>query len=378
MAHHFKHFVVVIFFFTLATAWLGNSAARAASPVVRAVLFYSPTCPHCHQVIEEVLLPLLDQYGEQLDLVGIDITTTGGTVLYDSAIKQFRVPAEQQGVPMLVVGETVLIGSRDIPAQFPGLIEQNLAADGTDWPPIPGLLRVLETAEPQPTQPDNSTQTPGMTVPETPTSLPAISIFTDKSGPGIGDRLAQDPAGNVLAVLILVGMLVSVIYTIGFLQPAADIAKQRTPSTWVPILCLIGIAVAGYLAYIETTHAQAVCGPVGDCNTLQQREYARLFVVIPVGILGLIGYFVIILVWLSSRHSKVRIARLAAAALLGITFFGTLFSIYLTYLEPFVIGSSCAWCLGSAIIMTALLWLSTVPGKQSLAWLGKNGILAGR
>jgi uncharacterized membrane protein len=44
-----------------------------------------------------------------------------------------------------------------------------------------------------------------------------------------------------------------------------------------------------------------------------------------------------------------------AAALLG-----TLFSVYLTFLEPFVIGATCAWCLTSAVVMTLLLW-ATAP-----------------
>jgi hypothetical protein len=46
---------------------------------------------------------------------------------------------------------------------------------------------------------------------------------------------------------------------------------------------------------------------------------------------------------------------LAARALLGMTTFGTLFSIYLTFLEPLVIGATCAWCLSSANINTLQL-----------------------
>jgi uncharacterized membrane protein len=59
-----------------------------------------------------------------------------------------------------------------------------------------------------------------------------------------------------------------------------------------------------------------------------------------------------------------RLAVYASIALLGMTAFGVLFSNYLTFLEPFVIGATCARCLTSAIIMTALLWLSL-----DLAWL---------
>ena len=45
-------------------------------------------------------------------------------------------------------------------------------------------------------------------------------------------------------------------------------------------------------------------------------------------------------------------------ALFGMALFGTGFSIYLTFLEPFVIGATCMWCLSSAIILTVILLLS--------------------
>jgi len=59
-------------------------------------------------------------------------------------------------------------------------------------------------------------------------------------------------------------------------------------------------------------------------------------------------------------------------SLLGMTAFGTLFSIYLTFLEPFVIGATCAWCLTSAIIMNVLLWLSLMPAKLALSYLHRE------
>jgi uncharacterized membrane protein/thiol-disulfide isomerase/thioredoxin len=312
-----KPFILALLSCFLVLSSSGQFPVLASNPVVRAVLFYSPTCPHCHQVIEEVLLPLLDQYGEQLDLVGIDISTPGGSALFGAAIDQFAIPADQQGVPMLFVGETVLIGSLDIPAKLPGLIEQYLAAEGADWPAIPGLLSALETAEPQPTTSQDSSQTPEAgtetavpesSVSQTPTRVAAGLALTNEQGIGTGARLAQDPAGNALAIVILLGMLGAVIYTLGFLRPGTLPAKEQAPSIWVPIICLVGIAIAGYLTYIETTHVEAVCGPVGDCNTVQQSEYARLFGVVPVGLLGLTGYVAILITWVASRYGPARIA----------------------------------------------------------------------
>jgi len=370
---------------------LGSSSSpvRADGPVVHAVLFYSPTCPHCEQVITETLPPLLEEYGDQLQIVGVDTWSQGGQVLFDAAIERYNIPPERQGVPFLVIGEIVLVGSLEIPQQLPGLVDAYLAQGGVDWPDIPGLAEALEIAQTQtaPTPESNSTQastqpteiappTPEVTdaptggiIPPgpTPTPLPSGLILADHPTVSLRDRLAFDPVGNALAILVLIGMLVSVG---GVLAVLFSLAKTKglvaSPLTAIPILCLIGLGVAGYLAYVETAHVTAVCGPVGDCNTVQQSEYARLFGVLPIGVFGLAGYLAILLAWAGSRYGSKRIASLSALALLGMTLFGTLFSIYLTFLEPFVIGATCAWCLSSAVIMTVQMWLSAIPGKIAL------------
>jgi hypothetical protein len=50
----------------------------------------------------------------------------------------------------------------------------------------------------------------------------------------------------------------------------------------------------------------------------------------------------------------------------GMAFFGVLFSIYLTFLEPFVIGATCMWCISSAILITLIFIAATGPAKR--AW----------
>ena len=131
-------------------------------------------------------------------------------------------------------------------------------------------------------------------------------------------------------------------------------------------LLLAGIGVAGYLAYVETQAVPAVCGPVGDCNTVQSSSYARLFGVLPIGVIGVIGYLAILAAWIISRLSIHPLAEWAALANFGMTFGGVLFSIYLTYLEPFVIKAVCMWCVSSAVIMTALLLLNLRPAMNAL------------
>jgi uncharacterized membrane protein len=138
------------------------------------------------------------------------------------------------------------------------------------------------------------------------------------------------------------------------------------------------MGIAGYLAYVETRQVEAVCGPVGDCNTVQQSEYARLFGILPIGVLGLIGYAAILGSWLVAYFTTGRLAKLAPLANLVMTVVGTLFSIYLTFLEPFVIGATCAWCLTSAVLMTVLMLLSIAPAKFALAHLSERYARGGR
>jgi uncharacterized membrane protein len=116
--------------------------------------------------------------------------------------------------------------------------------------------------------------------------------------------------------------------------------------------------VASYLAYVEVTHSAAVCGPVGDCNVVQTSAYA-LFLGVPVAVWGVLNYLAIIGLWAGQRYLPGRVANLSLLGLLGLTGFGTLFSMYLTCLELFAIQAICSWCLSSAVITTALMLLAT-------------------
>jgi uncharacterized membrane protein len=173
-------------------------------------------------------------------------------------------------------------------------------------------------------------------------------------------------------VVVLVGMLASVVWAVILFKDTNGTSLKANWGWIIPLLCIIGFGIAGYLAYVETTNTTAVCGPVGDCNTVQQSDYARLFGVLPIGMLGLVGYVAIFIFWLVARYANDGLADLAAISLLIMTIFGTLFSIYLTFLEPFVIGATCAWCLTSAILMTILMLLTVRPAKAALSGFARS------
>ncbi len=116
---------------------------QSPDPVVHAILFYSPTCPHCHEVITQHLIPLQNQYGTRLVLMGFDTSQQYASNLYWEAIRFYKIPEVDWVVPIMVVGEEVLIGGVDIPGRFPSMVETGLAGDGIDLPDFPALIDLL-------------------------------------------------------------------------------------------------------------------------------------------------------------------------------------------------------------------------------------------
>ncbi len=181
----------------------------------------------------------------------------------------------------------------------------------------------------------------------------------------------QAATGFGLAWAVMILLVAALLYALlAALFVAFDRALPSLPaatSVLIPILSVIGLGVAFYLTFIETTNAKAVCGPVGDCNAVQASPYAKLFGVVPVGLLGAVGYIGILAAWVLARMGRGRLAQLAPVAIFGMALFGVLFSIYLTYIELFVIHAVCIWCLSSAVIMALVLTLSVGGAMDALS-----------
>jgi len=136
------------------------TTTNADKPVVRAVMFWGKTCPHCHDVIDHVLPGLQERYGDQLAIRLVEVSEQAGYELWLKAMETHAVPPQMRGVPMLFIGDRVLVGSREIPDQLPGLIDQYLQAGGVDYLDLPGLLEqplfTLESATPPTSTPTPS------------------------------------------------------------------------------------------------------------------------------------------------------------------------------------------------------------------------------
>jgi len=191
-----------------------------------------------------------------------------------------------------------------------------------------------------------------------------LPVFSLLAFPAFWDLLQTDGIAFLSAVIVLVVFILNVII------PILKIAKRSTHwlitdwYTWsVLVSCIGGLVMTIYLI----TTASVSCGPSHGCDVVQNSKYATLFGSLSVGKVGLIGYIGISLAWTIGQFGPESVKKTAVIAGWGMCFFGVLFSAYLTFLEPFVIGATCMWCISSAVLMISLLLASTPSAQQAFA-----------
>jgi uncharacterized membrane protein len=115
----------------------------------------------------------------------------------------------------------------------------------------------------------------------------------------------------------------------------------------------VGVGVAVYIAIAHSDGGSPVClGGGRGCETIAKSSYSHLLGV-DIAILGAIGYLLLLGAALL-RGDGARMGGFAIA-LVG---FG--YSVFLTYLELFVIDAVCQWCVLSAVLMTVLFAVNAV------------------
>ncbi len=147
-----------------------------------------------------------------------------------------------------------------------------------------------------------------------------------------------------------------------------DTTSSVVPAVeWRPwlmrLLALAGLAVSGYLTWTHLTNHAIACGGSQDCDIVQQSIYSTVLGV-PVALLGMLAYATLLALLLLRGHLPEEWNAYIPLAVFGISLIGVLYSAYLTYLEIYVIYAICRWCASSAVIITAIFFLS-LPDLRS-------------
>lgn len=108
-----------------------------ANPVVRGYLFYSATCDDCQRVRQEVIPPLYREFGQQLQFMAIEVSDQANYQWWLACHKAYGVADADADVPMLLLGDDVLIGEAAIETGARALVQKYLDQGGVDYPDVP-------------------------------------------------------------------------------------------------------------------------------------------------------------------------------------------------------------------------------------------------
>lgn len=126
------------------------------------------------------------------------------------------------------------------------------------------------------------------------------------------------------------------------------------------VLSLLGLADAIYLTVQHVTGQSVRCTIVSGCSEVLSSSYA-VIAGQPLALIGAAAYF--------SVFSLATLAafgyRIAGTLLTVLVLLMFLFSLWLIYLQAFVIGAFCQFCLLSAAITTALTVIALLARRTA-------------
>lgn len=136
-----------------------------------------------------------------------------------------------------------------------------------------------------------------------------------------------------------------------------ELAEQPSPSSKLPIIAvmvaLIGLADSVYLTVQHLTAAPVPCTIISGCETVLTSAYAEMAGV-PTAAFGAAAYFAAFSLALLAAFGN-----RAAWMLFGVLSIGmAAFTLWLLYLQGFVIGAFCQFCLISALTTFVLFGIA--------------------
>jgi uncharacterized membrane protein len=116
------------------------------------------------------------------------------------------------------------------------------------------------------------------------------------------------------------------------------------------LLSLVGLFISAYLYLYKIGKIGTLACGTGSCETVQLSSWSR-FAGLEVSLIGVLGYAGLLLLSLVSLQPSLALRRWPSTLLALLAGGGVGFSVYLTYLELFVIHAICRWCVASALVV---------------------------
>ena len=129
------------------------------------------------------------------------------------------------------------------------------------------------------------------------------------------------------------------------------------------LIALVGLFVALYLTLYKVGVIGELACSIGSCEAVQTSRWST-FLGLPVAAWGLAFYASVLAIALTGLTERYEDSRPLALGMLALTAWGALFSLWLTYLELFVIRAICQWCVISAVLAVGLTVVSYLDWRE--------------
>lgn len=118
-----------------------------------------------------------------------------------------------------------------------------------------------------------------------------------------------------------------------------------------------GLGVSIYIYQTKRNHKQLVC-PIGsDCNVVISSKYSK-FLGVPLEYWGMFYYSLLILSYVGLIFASYLMPHFIVSGLIFLTASAFLFSLYLLFVQGFLLRQWCIWCLLSAMLSILIFIIS--------------------
>lgn len=119
-------------------------SADLGVPVVRFLMFYGQSCPHCHELITNELPQIFARYGNQVQAQYLETRQGDNGRYFTGLLLKLNVPPDRAGyVPTIIIGDRVLVGG-NVLGELQTIIEEYMAQGGVDYPSLENLPLPVE------------------------------------------------------------------------------------------------------------------------------------------------------------------------------------------------------------------------------------------
>lgn len=129
------------------------------------------------------------------------------------------------------------------------------------------------------------------------------------------------------------------------------------------LTALAGVFISAYLWLYKLGKIGTLTCGTGGCETVQLSPYSR-FLGLEVAAIGAVGYALLLVLSLASLNARPAVAARLITVLVGLSGVALLFTLYLKYLELFVIHAICRWCVGSAVLILVFFVLVVLERQR--------------